>query len=145
MKREKINDTQSGLCYLLRIGATDLCNNDCIFCHPPKVKTPNALTTEQLLEIAQVIYDNYKLKTIHFTGGEPLLRKDIVDLVKGCQKITGGEIEMAMTTNAQLLSDKIEALADAGLKRLNISLHSINPEKYHQLTNSKGELVEKVK
>ena len=76
MEKEKINDTQSGLGYLLRIGATDLCNNDCIFCHPPKVKALNALTTEQLLEIAQVIYDNYKLKTIHFTGGEPLLRKD---------------------------------------------------------------------
>lgn len=113
------------------------------FCHPPKVKALNALTTEQLLEIAQVIYDNYKLKTIHFTGGEPLLRKDIVDLVKGCQKITGGEVEMAMTTNAQLLSDKIDDLANAGLKRLNVSLHSINPEKYHKLTNSKGELVEK--
>lgn len=145
MEKEKINDTQSGLGYLLRIGATDLCNNDCIFCHPPKVKALNALTTEQLLEIAQVIYDNYKLKTIHFTGGEPLLRKDIVDLVKGCQKITGGEVEMAMTTNAQLLSDKIDDLANAGLKRLNVSLHSINPEKYHKLTNSKGELVEKVK
>ena len=38
MEKEKINDTQSGLGYLLRIGATDLCNNDCIFCHPPKVK-----------------------------------------------------------------------------------------------------------
>ena len=145
MEKEKINDTQSGLGYLLRIGATDLCNNDCIFCHPPKVKAKNVLTTEQLLEIAQIIYDNYKLKTIHFTGGEPLLRRDIVDLVKGCQKITNGEIEMAMTTNAQLLPEKIEALADAGIKRLNVSLHSINPEKYQQLTNSKGELVEKVK
>ena len=62
MEKEKINDTQSGLGYLLRIGATDLCNNDCIFCHPPKIKAKNALTTEQLLEIAQVIYDNYKLK-----------------------------------------------------------------------------------
>ena len=79
MEKEKINDTQSGLGYLLRIGATDLCNNDCIFCHPPKIKAKNALTTEQLLEIAQVIYDNYKLKTIHFTGGEPLLRRDIVE------------------------------------------------------------------
>ncbi|HBC84162.1 MAG TPA: hypothetical protein DCZ30_01550 [Clostridiales bacterium] len=145
MEKEKINDTQSGLGYLLRIGATDLCNNDCIFCHPPKVKAKNALTTEQLLEIVQIIYNNYKLKTIHFTGGEPLLRRDIVDLVKGCQKITNGEIEMAMTTNAQLLPDKIEALADAGIKRLNVSLHSINTEKYQQLTNSKGELVEKVK
>ena len=145
MEKEKINDTQSGLGYLLRIGATDLCNNDCIFCHPPKVKAKNVLTTEQLLEIAQIIYDNYKLKTIHFTGGEPLLRRDIVDLVKSCQKITNGEIEMAMTTNAQLLPEKIEALADAGIKRLNVSLHSINPEKYQQLTNSKGELVEKVK
>ncbi len=142
---EKINDTQSGLGYLLRIGTTDLCNNDCIFCHPPKVKTKDALSTEQLLEIAKVIYDNYKLKTIHFTGGEPLLRKDIVDLVKGCQKITGGEIEMAMTTNAKLLSDKIEALADAGLTRLNISLHSLNPEKYQKLTNTKGDSVESVK
>lgn len=51
---------------------------------------------------------------------------------------------MAMTTNAQLLPEKIEALADAGIKRLNVSLHSINPEKYQQLTNSKGELVEKL-
>lgn len=142
---EKINNTQSGLGYLLRIGTTDLCNNDCIFCHPPKVKTHDALTTEQLLEIAKIIYDNYQLKTIHFTGGEPLLRKDIVDLVKGCQKITGGEIEMAMTTNAKLLSDKIEALADAGLTRLNISLHSLNPEKYQMLTNTKGDAVESVK
>ena len=49
MEKEKINDTQSGLGYLLRIGATDLCNNDCIFCHPPKIKAKNALTTEQLL------------------------------------------------------------------------------------------------
>lgn len=142
---EKINDTQSGLGYLLRIGATDLCNNDCIFCHPPKTKANNALTTEQLLKIVQIIYDNYKLKTIHFTGGEPLLRKDIIDLVRGCQKITGGEIEMVMTTNAQLLPEKIDLLADAGIKRLNVSLHSINPKKYQLLTNSKGESVEKVK
>ena len=138
MEKEKINDTQLGLGYLLRIGATDLCNNDCIFCHPPKVKAKNVLTTEQILEIAQIIYDNYKLKTIHFTGGEPLLRRDIVDLVKGCQKITNGEIEMAMTTNAQLLPEKIEALADAGIKRLNVSLHSINPEKYQQLGMTKA-------
>lgn len=142
---EKINDTQSGLGYLLRIGTTDLCNNDCIFCHPPKVKTHDALSTEQLLRIVKVIYDNYKLKTIHFTGGEPLLRKDIVDLVKGCQEITGGEIEMAMTTNAKILLDKIDDLAAAGLKRINISLHSLNTEKYQKLTNTKGELVENVK
>ena len=137
---EKINDTQSGLGYLLRIGTTDLCNSDCIFCHPPKIKSPDALTTEQLLDIVKVIYDNYKLKTIHFTGGDPLLRQDIVELVKGCNDITGGEIEMAMTTNAKLLKEKIEGLAEAGLSRLNISLHSLNPEKYQKLTNTNGDV-----
>lgn len=144
MSKEKINDTQSGLGYLLRIGTTHLCNCDCMFCHPPRGKAPGTISTEQMLRIVKTISDNYQLKTIHFTGGEPLLRSDIIELVNGCREITDGQIEMAMTTNGQLLYDKIEPLVNAGLSRINFSLHSINQNKYKQLTNTNCD-VEKIK
>lgn len=137
---KKINDTQSGLGYLLRIAAIHLCNCDCIFCHPPKGIAERALTTPQLLKIIKTINDNYQLKTIHFTGGDPLLRTDIVDLVEGCKEITGGLIEMAMTTNGLLLSNCVNELAKAGLSRINFSLHSLDPVKYQKLTNRPGDI-----
>ena len=135
--KEKINDTQSGLGYLLRIAATHLCNCHCIFCRPPTDQTKNALTTPQLLDVVKVISDNYQLKTVHFTGGDPLLRKDIVDLVEGCKENTGGLIEMAMTTNGILLPNYIDELARAGLSRINFSFHSLDPIKYQKICNVK--------
>ena len=134
---EKINNTQSGRGYLLRVSASDICNFDCQFCHPGINESVNRLTDDEFLKVFKAINDKYKLKTLHFTGGEPLMRKDFPELVKKCREIAGPELDIAMTSNAALLDKNLDRLVEAGLSRINISLHSIDKDKYQWFTNSK--------
>ncbi len=135
---EKLNITQSGLGHLLRISLSNTCNYDCIFCHPPKNQKIDVMSNEEILKIICEINKIYKLKTIHFTGGEPLLRKGVDELIEGCREEVGDDIDIAMTTNGALLPQLIEKLHNAGLNRLNISIHSLNQRKHNIITNSEG-------
>ncbi len=122
----------------LRLSLTDRCNLNCIYCTPLEKK--GFLTHDELLrheEIARAAaaFVGAGVKKIRLTGGEPLLRKNIVGLVKLLKAIPGLK-ELAMTTNGVLLRDLAGQLREAGLDRVNISLNTLNPATYERITGS---------
>lgn len=120
----------------LRISLTDNCNLRCIYCMEEKdntfLKNEDKLTND---EIYRIVSESAKhgIKKVRFTGGEPLVRKDIVDLMQRINGVPGIE-EMYLTTNGILLEEKAEALAKSGLKGVNISLDSLKEENFKKLT-----------
>lgn len=122
----------------LRISVTDRCNLRCNYCIPKGFKGFEAsdhwISTEEILRI---VYNFSVLGTHHFrlTGGEPLLRKNIVELVRDMKAMDQVK-DLSMTTNATLLADKAEPLFEAGLDRLNISLDSLSSKHMEEITGS---------
>ena len=120
----------------LRISVTDRCNFRCIYCQS---KGPfKFLPHEEILtfeEIESIVRTGVKLgvKVVRLTGGEPLLRKGIVELIERLAKIPGLE-DLSLTTNGYFLLDLVRPLKDAGLKRINISLDTISEKKFSELT-----------
>jgi cyclic pyranopterin phosphate synthase len=95
------------------------------------------MTCEEIARIAKTAV-NLGITRIKLTGGEPLMRADVCDVVRGIAEIPGLR-DLSMTTNGLLLDKLAEPLCDAGLKRVNISLASLNPETYSKLTGGKLE------
>lgn len=120
----------------LRVSVTDRCNLRCRYCMPeegvPLLKHSDILSFEEIAELVRIAVDMGVTK-VRLTGGEPLVRRGIVDLVELISKIEGIK-DLAMTTNAILLSQYAKDLASAGLDRINISLDTIDARRYHQLT-----------
>lgn len=118
----------------LRISITDRCNLRCEYCMPEegvrKFSHDDMLTLEEIAEVAGAFVDA-GVKKIRLTGGEPAVRLGYIDLIRELAK-TGAEL--AMTTNAQTLAQTAEALASAGLSRVNISLDTLNEERYRRIT-----------
>ncbi len=125
----------------LRISVTDRCNLRCRYCMPEN--DPCLLRHEDILtfeEIQQVVAVSTSLgiNKVRLTGGEPLVRKDIVDLVAMIATVPGIK-DLAMTTNATLLDKFAAPLKEAGLQRINISLDTLDPEKFRHITRG-GEI-----
>lgn len=120
----------------MRLSVTDRCNLRCKYCMPEsgvKKKThKEILRHEEMLEIVRV-GANLGIEKVRLTGGEPLTRRGIVGLVKSIKNISGIK-EVTMTTNGVLLADSLDDLVDAGLDRINLSLDTMNPEKYSDIT-----------
>ncbi|AFS79890.1 molybdenum cofactor biosynthesis protein A [Gottschalkia acidurici 9a] len=120
----------------LRISVTDLCNLRCQYCMPQggvcKVDHEDVLSIEEFYEIAKA-FVSLGINKIRITGGEPLVKKGIVELVEKISKLDGVK-DLAMTTNGIYLKDYAKQLKDAGLNRVNISLDTLNPEKYKEIT-----------
>lgn len=120
----------------LRISVTDRCNSRCQYCMPPAGVTykphEEILSFEEILNIAEV-FVSLGVKKIRLTGGEPLIRKDIIDLVNKLSQIHGLE-ELTMTTNGLLLKKYAKDLKAAGLSRINISIDSLDHKKYDLMT-----------
>lgn len=120
----------------LRISVTDRCNLRCRYCMPeegvPLQHQQDTLSLEEIVEVVKVAASE-GVSRIRLTGGEPLVRKGIVQLVKWLNDVPGIE-EVSMTTNGILLSNMASELASAGLARVNVSLDSVNPDKYHEMT-----------
>ena len=125
----------------LRISLTDLCNLRCVYCMPEggicKLPHDRILTLEEVVEIAGAAVE-LGIRKIRLTGGEPLVRRGIVDLVARLRALPGLH-ELVLTTNGILLPELAKPLRDAGLDRLNISLDTLDAEKYRRLTRG-GEL-----
>jgi cyclic pyranopterin phosphate synthase len=125
----------------LRISVTDRCNLRCKYCMPAcgveKLAHNDILRTEEIWEIAEAAAD-IGINKIRITGGEPLVRRDIVNLCAGIAKINGID-ELAITTNGILLGEYASELKSAGVSRVNISLDTLDPDKYRQITRI-GEL-----
>lgn len=122
----------------LRISVTDRCNFRCDFCMPERpVWLPQGelLSFEEITRVAAVTA-RMGVNSIRLSGGEPLVRKDIEDLVAMLVKVPGIEV-VNVTTNAALLKQKARALKESGLHCVTVSLHSLRPDRYHQITGTK--------
>jgi len=125
----------------LRISVTQRCNYHCTYCHREgEIEHANntELTVEEIVRIAKVAID-LGVTRIKLTGGEPLMRNDIVQIVAAISNLSGLK-DLSLTTNGAMLTDLAKELYIAGLKRINISLASLNPETYYKLTT--GDLYE---
>jgi cyclic pyranopterin phosphate synthase len=122
----------------LRISLTDRCSLRCTYCMPeqgvPWLAKTTMLSTQELLRLTAVAV-SLGITEVRLTGGEPLLRRDIVDVVAGIAAIPGppGGVEVSMTTNALGLDKTASALAAAGLSRVNISLDTLQTQTFRQM------------
>lgn len=120
----------------LRISVTERCNYRCVYCMPPEgiqLKRHEQMMTLEEIERLVAIATQLGFSRIRLTGGEPLVRLGIEDLVASISKMDGIEA-VAMTTNGSLLAQKAQALHDAGLSRVNISLDTLDPQQFKEIT-----------
>jgi cyclic pyranopterin phosphate synthase len=126
----------------LRISVTDKCNLRCVYCMPeeglPWLRRDDLLAFEEIAEIVTVMA-GMGLRKIRLTGGEPLVRKDLPDLVRLLAAIPGIE-DIALSTNAVLLAPLAQTLRDAGVRRINASLDSLRPERADAIARRPGTL-----
>lgn len=120
----------------LRLSLTDRCNLRCLYCMPeqgvPKLAHEEILTYEELLRLARLSV-RLGIEKIRLTGGEPLVRKDLSRLIRHLAALPGIR-DISLTTNGVLLAEQARALWEAGVRRINISLDTLNPEKYAAIT-----------
>jgi cyclic pyranopterin phosphate synthase len=120
----------------LRVSVTDRCNLRCIYCAPPGrcdlIERREILRFEEICHIVS-LFATCGIRKVRLTGGEPLVRSDIVDLVEKLTGIKGIE-ELALTTNGVLLEPMAEGLKNAGLHRINISIDSTERQSYKDMT-----------
>jgi cyclic pyranopterin phosphate synthase len=130
----------------LRVSLTDRCNFRCIYCMPaeglPWLPRREILTYEEVLHLAR-IFVGLGIHTIRLTGGEPLMRQDVEVLIAGLVRLDA-TLDLSMTTNGFFLVEKVQRLADAGLKRINVSLDSLRPERFERMVRRDGQLVSKI-
>jgi GTP 3',8-cyclase len=124
----------------LRISVTDRCNFRCVYCMPKEVfgsdyhflDRKEVLTFEEIARLAR-IFVSHGVQKIRLTGGEPLVRKDLPLLVKMLAEIPG--LDLTLTTNGSLLERQAQALKDAGLKRVSVSLDSLDNEVFKAMND----------
>jgi cyclic pyranopterin phosphate synthase len=124
----------------LRISVTDKCNLRCVYCMPerglPWLPKSDILTYEEIVRIVTAAA-SVGVRSIRLSGGEPLIRKDLHRLVQAIAQIPGIE-DIALSTNALLLEEQLPDLVAAGLRRVNISLDSLNAERFFELARRPG-------
>ncbi len=124
----------------LRISVTDKCNLRCVYCMPPEglpwLKRDELLSYEEIAAVVRVMA-GMGLRRLRITGGEPLVRRDLADLVAMLTAIPGIE-DIALSTNAVLLDEHAEALRKSGVSRVNVSLDSLKPERIDALARRDG-------
>jgi cyclic pyranopterin phosphate synthase len=123
----------------LRISVTDRCNLRCTYCMPEEVvfmDRQELLTFEEIVRFVRVAVP-LGIDKIRLTGGEPLMRRDLSRLVRMLVEVPGIR-DVGMTTNGILLAEQAQTLFDAGLRRINISLDTLDPQRFRQLTRRDG-------
>ena len=128
-------DSKGRNIHYLRLSVTDLCNLRCRYCMPDgvdKLEREDILTYEEFLRLA-ALFARCGVDTVRVTGGEPLVRKGVEQLVKGLKAIPGIR-KVTMTTNAVLLKQQLPALLEAGLDSVNISLDTLDPALFAKIT-----------
>jgi cyclic pyranopterin phosphate synthase len=121
----------------LRVSLTDRCNLRCSYCMPAEgldwLPGEEVLTDDEVVRLIRVGVEQLGIREVRFTGGEPLVRRGIVDIVGQVHAIDP-DVEISMTTNALGLSKIAAPLAAAGLDRINVSLDSVRRETFHEIT-----------
>lgn len=120
----------------LRLSVTDRCDLRCVYCMPATGVA--ASPREQLLDFSEIVrlvqvFSRLGVQTVRLTGGEPLVRRGLPELVRRLRD-EAGISDIALTTNATALAQHASALVDAGIKRINVSVDSVNPETFATLT-----------
>ncbi len=120
----------------LRLSVTDRCNLRCFYCSPSRnfvfLPPQEILTYEEFLRLARVALE-IGITRFRITGGEPLVRKGLAGFIRSLVELKGTE-DIALTTNGILLRDNLDSLWEAGLRRINISLDSLDPRVYGEIT-----------
>lgn len=121
----------------LRISVTDRCNLRCLYCMPNGIEKKSHDEILRDEEIVKIVTEAVKvgITKIRITGGEPLVRKGIYDLIKKINDVEGVK-EVVITTNGLLLENNVKRLKEAGISRVNFSLDTLKSERFKQITNS---------
>jgi len=121
----------------LRISLTDRCNLRCTYCMPaeglPVQPADQLLQADEIARLTRIAVEQLGVRQVRFTGGEPLLRKDLVDIIASCAALEPRP-EISLTTNAIGLSSRASALAAAGLDRINVSLDTVHAATFLEVT-----------
>jgi cyclic pyranopterin phosphate synthase len=132
--RNMLQDTFGRIHDYLRISLTDNCNFRCTYCMPVEemvwMPSSRLMSKEEVLQMAQV-FVGLGVKKIRLTGGEPLVRKEFPEILRG---IAALPVETTLTTNGVLIHKHIESLKAAGVRSVNVSLDTLNREKFQKLT-----------
>lgn len=143
-KLPPLMDTHGRTFDYVRIAVTETCNLRCTYCMPEEgidfAKGENVLTTEEIVRVIRVLA-SMGVRKVRFTGGEPLMRKDIVSLVEQAASTPGIE-SVHITTNGIIFPKYAQQLKDAGLTGVNISLDTMDEDKFFEITRRSG--IEKV-
>jgi len=123
----------------VRVSLTDRCNFDCVYCHNeglgdtrgPMAPQDEELTADEVVRILEVVSE-FGVEAVKFTGGEPMLREDLEEIVRR----TPDSMEVSLTTNGTFLPGRAEALADAGLERVNVSQDAMGREAFAEVTQT---------
>lgn len=146
-----LNSMHSGLLYdnfgrpvnSMRIQLNAICNFHCIFCHMEGTERSMQYMTPEQIENVVAVAASHGVNKIKFTGGEPLLREDILEIVRRTRKHITGNI--SLTTNGVELPKLAKGLKEAGLDRVNISMHAIDEYNFHFITDTKKNFLPIVK
>lgn len=121
----------------LRVSLTDRCNLRCRYCMPeeglPWLQRSEVLTADEIVRLVRIGAERLGIRSVRLTGGEPLLRRDLVDIVERLAALEP-RLELAMTTNGIGLARTAEALERAGLSRVNISLDTLRADRFVEIT-----------
>lgn len=122
----------------LRLAVTDRCNLRCVYCMPPEgiphLRHEEILTYEEMVRFLRISVQA-GISKVRLTGGEPLARKDLDVLVREIAELRE-DVDISLTTNGTLLAGQAERLAAAGLKRVNVSIDSLDPDTYRRITRT---------
>lgn len=122
----------------LRLAVTDRCNLRCVYCMPPEgiphLRHEEILTYEEMVRFLRISVQA-GISKVRLTGGEPLVRKDLDVLVREIAELRE-DVDISLTTNGTLLAGQAEELAAAGLKRVNVSIDSLDPDTYRRITRT---------
>lgn len=136
MNNIKIIDKHNRHLNYLRVSITDRCNLHCIYCNPdnlnPKLPHNDILRYEEIMRVIKVGSD-LGISKIRVTGGEPLVRKGVYDFLNKLVTFEGIQ-DVSLTTNGVLLKESIHKIKAAGIKRINVSLDTLNKQKYQRIT-----------
>ncbi len=121
----------------LRVSLTDKCNLRCSYCMPAEgldwLPNESVLRDEEVVRLVRIGIERLGIREVRFTGGEPLVRRGLIDIVTGVHAVDP-DVELSITTNALGLARNAEALATAGLDRVNVSLDTVRSDTFTQIT-----------
>ena len=135
--KERLVDDYGREIKSLRFSLTNRCNMNCIYCHfegEERGEKREEISAEIIIETARVASAYFNIRRVKFSGGEPLMRNDLVDIIHGMSEF---EDDISVTTNGTFLKKYARELADSGLDRVNVSLDSLKEERYDFITSSR--------